>query len=162
MTTPMMLDGAEGPSPFGKWQNEGIDALPYASTDVLPEGWRVGVDQMVQEEMRRMKKRPKAYVDEMVAAREIDWRSCPLLHKEFEKVAKGEGGMPDVDETRYSLQLPPKSKRLDADAWEACVRNAQTHMEHQTLKIQNLELVSKFGTNAWRAHNAQLEAAIAT
>ena len=37
MTTPMMLDGAEGPAPFGRWENEvSNDALPYA--DVLPEG----------------------------------------------------------------------------------------------------------------------------
>ena len=57
MTTPMMLDGAEVPAVFGRWENEeSNDALPYA--DVLPEGWRAGVDQLVQEEMRRMKKRP--------------------------------------------------------------------------------------------------------
>jgi len=124
MTTPMMLDGADGPAPFGRWENEDSnDALPYA--DVLPEGWRAGVDQLVQEEMRRMKKRPKDYLAEMVPAREIDWRGCPLLRKEFERVEKGGGRMPPPDAARYELAPPPKSKRGDEDAWEAAVRNAR-------------------------------------
>jgi pre-mRNA-splicing factor SPF27 len=161
MTTSMMIDGAEGPSPFGRWENESAnDALPYA--DVLPEGWRAGVDQLVQEEMRRMKKRPKDYLDEMVPAREIDWRGCPLLQKEFDRVAAGSGGMPPPDATRYELAPPPKSKRSDEDAWEAALRNARAQLEHQALRIQNLELAAKFAPNAWRAQNASLEAAITT
>ena len=159
MTTPMMLDGAEGPAPFGRWENEvSNDALPYA--DVLPEGWRAGVDQLVQEEMRRMKKRPKDYLAEMVPAREIDWRGCPLLRKEFERVEKGGGRMPPPDATRYELAPPPKSKRGDEGAWESALRDARAHLEHQTTRVQNLELAVKFAPDAWRTHNASLEAAI--
>jgi pre-mRNA-splicing factor SPF27 len=159
MTTPMMLDGAEVPALFGRWENEeSNDALPYA--DVLPEGWRAGVDQLVQEEMRRMKKRPKDYLAEMVPAREIDWRGCPLLRKEFERVEKGGGRMPPPDATRYELAPPPKSKRGDEGAWESALRDARAHLEHQTTRAQNLELAVKFAPDAWRTHNASLEAAI--
>ena len=83
----MMLDGAAAPS---RWVNEDVDALPYA--DVLPEGWRADVDRLMQEEMRRMKKRPKDYLAEMAPAREIDWSGCPLLEKEFARVAEGKRG----------------------------------------------------------------------
>ena len=81
MSTPAMLAGPGGAS---RWVNEDIDALPYA--DELPEGWRADVDRLVQEEMRRMKKRPKDYLEEMPPAREIDWSGCPLLEKAFARV----------------------------------------------------------------------------
>jgi hypothetical protein len=162
MTPPMLLDGGSTvPAPFGRWENLDIDALPY--TDVLPEGWRPDVDQLVQEEMRRMKKRPIDYLGAMGPAFEIDWGGCPLLQKEFERVQKGgAGGMPAPDTARYDLNPPPKSKRGDEDAWYAAVRNARSSLEHQTLRVQNLELAAKFAPNAWRAHNASLEAAITT
>ena len=68
--------------------------------------------------------------------------------------------MPPPDSTRYSLPPPPKSKRDDPEAWEAAVKNAKAQLEHQTLRIQNLELMLKYGPNQWRAYNASLEAAI--
>ena len=157
MTTPMMLDGAGAPS---RWANEAVDALPYA--DVLPEGWREDVDRLINEEMRRMSKRPKDYLAEMAPAREIDWSRCPLLEKEFKRVAEGKGNMPPPDEARYELDPPPLNKRNDENAWEVAVKNARAQLEHQALRIQNLELAAKFGTNAWRAHNASLEAAVST
>jgi hypothetical protein len=40
---PMMLDSAEA----SRWVSDDIDALPYA--DVLPENWRAGVDQLINE-----------------------------------------------------------------------------------------------------------------
>ena len=39
-------------------------------------------------------------------------------------------------------------------------RYAKAQLEHQALRIQNLELAAKFSPNAWRAHNASLDAAI--
>lgn len=158
MTTPMMLDGADGAST--RWVNDDVDALPYA--DTLPEDWRAGVDQLINEEMRRMSKRPKDYLAEMAPAYELDFKGCPMLAKEFKRVVGGESGMAPPDSTRYELAPPPKSKRNDENAWQVAVANARAQLEHQALRIQNLELASKFAPNAWRAHNASLEAAIAT
>ena len=70
--------------------------------------------------------------------------------------------MSPPDATRYELAPPPKSKRGDEDAWEAAVRDARAHLEHQTLRIQNLELAAKFAPDAWRTNNASLEAAVST
>ena len=144
-----------GPGGASRWVNEDIDALPYA--DELPEGWRADVDRLVQEEMRRMKKRPKDYLEEMPPAREIDWSGCPLLEKAFARVAEGKGGLDRPDGARYELAPPPKNKRNDEKAWEVAVKNARAQLEHQTLRVQNLELAAKFAPAAWRAHNAHLE-----
>jgi hypothetical protein len=153
----MLLDSAEQKST--RWNNPLIDALPYA--DVLPEGWRETADQLVQEEMRRMTKRPKDYLAEMAPAKEIDWSKCPLLEPEFRRVEKGTGEkIAQPDNSRYNLDPPPKSKRDDPEAWEKANNNAKAQLEHQKLRIENLELMMKFAPNAWRAHNAMLEAAI--
>jgi pre-mRNA-splicing factor SPF27 len=112
--------------------------------------------------MHRMKKGPKDYLAEMPPAHELTFKGCPLLKKEFERVASGGGAMPPPDSTRYELAPPPKSKRGDENAWEVAVANARSQLEHQGLRIQNLELAQKFAPNAWRAHNASLEAAIMT
>jgi pre-mRNA-splicing factor SPF27 len=154
--TPMMLDGADGAST--RWVNDAIDALPYA--DVLPENWRAGVDQLVNEEMRRMAKRPKDYLAELAPVHELSFKGCPLLAKEFARVAKVGGSMPPPDSSRYSLNPPLESQRGDENAWEVAVKNARAQLEHQALRIQNLELAAKFSPNAWRAHNASLDAAI--
>ena len=130
-----------GPGGASRWVNEDIDALPYA--DELPEGWRADVDRLVQEEMRRMKKRPKDYLEEMPPAREIDWSGCPLLEKAFARVAEGKGGLDRPDGARYESAPPPKNKRNDEKAWEVAVKNARAQLEHQTLRVQNLELAAK-------------------
>ena len=155
---PMLLDGAEQKS--SRWNNPLIDALPYA--DVLPEGWRETSDQLVQEEMRRMTKRPKDYLAEIAPAKEIDWSKCPLLEQEFRRVEKGTGEkIAQPDGSRYNLDPPPKSKRDDPAEWEKANDNAKAQLEHQKLRIENLELMQKFAPQAWRAHNAALDAAIA-
>ena len=156
MASPMMLDGADGAS--NRWVNDAIDAPPYA--DRLPENWREEVDRLINEEMRRMSKRPKDYLAEMDAARELRLTGCPMVEKELERVAAGSGGLPPPDGSRYELAPPPKSKRGDENAWVVAVKNARAQLEHQALRIQNLELAMKFAPNAWRAHNASLEAAI--
>jgi len=154
----MLLDGAEQKS--SRWNNPLIDALPYA--DVLPEGWRETSDQLVQEEMRRMTKRPKDYLAEIAPAKEIDWSKCPLLEQEFRRVEKGTGEkIAQPDGSRYNLDPPPKTKRDDPAEWEKANDNAKAQLEHQKLRIENLELMQKFAPQAWRAHNAALDAAIA-
>ena len=68
--------------------------------------------------------------------------------------------MPQPDKERYNLEPPPLNKRDKIDAWESAIANAQAALEHQALRITNLELIAKFAPNAWRAHNASQEASI--
>jgi pre-mRNA-splicing factor SPF27 len=109
-----------------------------------------------------MTKRPKDYLAEIAPAKEIDWSKCPLLEQEFRRVEKGTGEkIAQPDGSRYNLDPPPKSKRDDPAEWEKANDNAKAQLEHQKLRIENLELMQKFAPQAWRAHNAALDAAIA-
>ena len=56
---------------------------------------------------------PKDYLAEMDPAVEINFKGCPLLEKEFKKVAEGKGGMGAPDTARYELAPPPLNKRTD-------------------------------------------------
>jgi pre-mRNA-splicing factor SPF27 len=69
--------------------------------------------------------------------------------------------LPPPDTSRYRLDPPTESAAEDPAAWQAALDNAKAQLEHQALRIQNLELLHKYGGNAWRASNASVEAAIA-
>ena len=53
--------------------------------------------------------------------------------------------MPALDTSRYRLEPPLANKKHDLGAWKACVDNAHSQLEHQYLRIMNLELMLKFG-----------------
>ncbi|CAH1775666.1 unnamed protein product [Owenia fusiformis] len=55
--------------------------------------------------------------------------------------------------SRYELPQPPGGKMTDISAWTECVENSQAQLEHQALRIQNLELMSKYGASMWKSHN---------
>ncbi len=59
--------------------------------------------------------------------------------------------MPALDMTRYRLDPPSQAQRNDLAAWRAAIDNAHAQLEHQYNRIQNLELMLKFGPNTWRA-----------
>ena len=57
---------------------------------------------------------------------------------------------------RYELPTPPAGKLTDLAAWQESVDNSQAQLEHQSLRILNLELMSEYGAAAWRSHNSVL------
>merc|ERR1712039_247774 len=44
-------------------------------------------------------------------------------------------------------------------AWDHAVQNAQAQLEHQATRLDNLDLLQKYGSNLWRVHLNSLEAA---
>lgn len=54
---------------------------------------------------------------------------------------------------RYELPQPPAGKMTDVAAWQECVDNSQAQLEHQALRILNLELMADFGVPGWKAYN---------
>merc|ERR1711944_347495 len=57
---------------------------------------------------------------------------------------------------RYELPTPPAGKMTDVAAWNECVDNSMAQLEHQRTRITNLELMSEFGTEAWKIYNEVL------
>lgn len=66
--------------------------------------------------------------------------------------------MPPVDASRYRLDPPSAAHKADPAAWKSAVDNAHSQLEHQGLRILNLELLLKYGPNSWRAQNQGLDA----
>ena len=78
-----------------------------------------------------------------------------FLSQELERVStktKISGGL---DSSRYSLPAPPS--HAPVEAYEKALNNAGSQTEHQQLRLGNLELMNKYGANAWRVSNFLVE-----
>jgi pre-mRNA-splicing factor SPF27 len=53
--------------------------------------------------------------------------------------------------------MPTKEKKHDVAAWKSAVDNAHAQVEHQRNRARNLELMSMYGTQAWKMRGGQLE-----
>ncbi|KAG8443431.1 hypothetical protein GDO86_012009 [Hymenochirus boettgeri] len=56
----------------------------------------------------------------------------------------------------YELPAPSSGQRNDITAWQECVNNSMAQLEHQAVRIENLELMSQHGCNAWKVYNETL------
>uniref|UniRef100_A0A673Z058 Pre-mRNA-splicing factor SPF27 n=2 Tax=Salmo TaxID=8028 RepID=A0A673Z058_SALTR len=57
---------------------------------------------------------------------------------------------------RYELPAPSSGQKNDITAWQDCVNNSMAQLEHQAVRIENLELMAHYGTNAWKVYNDNL------
>ena len=111
---------------------------------------------MVEEETRRY--RPtKNYLENVLPATTLMTAfETPLMKAEFDRVAS-RSPMDTLSMKRYELPTPPAAKLSDVAAWNECVDNSMAQLEHQRTRITNLELMSEFGTEAWKIYNKVLE-----
>ncbi|KAF9572621.1 hypothetical protein EC968_009613 [Mortierella alpina] len=143
-------------------------------------GARTLVDKLIASEMKRMPK-PR---DPSALFPDIElFKDNELIQQELERVRKGKPMENALDMTRYQLEPPSaqSSGATSTDApngapaettitpsaseelpegratWIKALENADAQLEHQNQRILNLELVQKFGGNAWNVHNYQLE-----
>ncbi|KAJ1719338.1 hypothetical protein LPJ53_005890 [Coemansia erecta] len=82
------------------------------------------------------------------------FRNSELLRKEYERVRDGRS-LPPFDVERYKLEAPADSS--DAETWKQAADNAGAQLEHQNIRLVNLELLQQFGANAWKLSNYQKE-----
>ncbi len=54
---------------------------------------------------------------------------------------------------RYELPAPSSGQKNDITAWQDCVNNSMAQLEHQAVRIENLELMAQYGANAWKVSN---------
>lgn len=157
MAAPLQLEYHGKAAATGHWRRgqELIDSLPYI--DPLTPDVKATVDGLIEEEMRSSTKRPADYLKELPPLPPARFEGHPLLQREYERV-RALQPMPALDVTRYRLDPPPQSKRNDHAAWVAAVNNAHAQLEHQLNRILNLELLLKFGPNAWRGQTQSDEA----
>lgn len=111
------------------------------------------VNQLVEEETRRY--RPtKNYLD-FLATPDYEAFETPILKKEFERISKRQP-MDLLSMKRYELPQPTANQKHDITSWTEAVENSMAQLEHQAERIENLELLSKYGSASWRIHNETL------
>ncbi|KAJ2068670.1 hypothetical protein GGI08_000749 [Coemansia sp. S2] len=127
-----------------------LDSLPYIDKEYDDPAIRSQVLEMIQEEMGRMS--PPA-----IPRSTSLFKNSELLRKEYERVKSGRP-LPPFDIDRYKLEAP---KEANIDEWQWASDNAASQLEHQNIRLVNLELLQQFGANAWKLSNFQKERMLA-
>jgi len=84
--------------------------------------------------------------------------ASPLLAAALQRVEAGAQPLAaptdGLDTARYGLPGPETD---DEASWRAAFDNASAQLEHQRLRLGTLDLMGRFGANAWRIDNFLLE-----
>ncbi|PVU94398.1 hypothetical protein BB559_003018 [Furculomyces boomerangus] len=129
-----------------------IDALPYVDKEYDDPGMKKIVDDLISDEMKNNISKDKFTIPKS----ETIFKKNPLMRSEYERKRRGENMAP-FDTSRYRLQPPSGSAENDPKEWEKSMKNAKSQLEHQDIRIENLELLSMYGQRSWVMHNDFLE-----
>lgn len=136
-----------------------IDALPYIDMQYNDDNMQAAVDALITDEMVASMKTPDDFLDDLkLPDHKVKWES-PFLQSQWDNIKQGEITTP-LDRSKYQVPPPPADKRDDLEAWQTAVDNAHAQLETQYLRLVNLDLLSKYGPNAWLTHGNDLEAIV--
>ncbi|RKP11904.1 Pre-mRNA-splicing factor SPF27 [Piptocephalis cylindrospora] len=135
-----------------------LDALPYVDKEVDAPGMRDLAEGLIEEELAR-KKAPSTADSELPKAISL-FESNPFLKDAYERTVTVKANDTDagVDFSRYTLAEP--SKEDGPEKWESAVDMAKATLEHQRLRMCNLELMQRYGTMMWKGHTSQLDVGV--
>ncbi|KHJ44291.1 ribosomal protein S4 [Trichuris suis] len=150
-----------------------VDALPYIDQG-YDENMRAAALALIEEECQRyppsrnyLRDLPLISLDTFLVARklslssvEVPFWQTPVLRNEMERLESGRP-MELLNMKRYELPGPPAAKQSDITSWQEAVANSKTQLEHQDLRILNLELMADYGPDVWREYSERVAKLVA-
>lgn len=130
-----------------------VDALPYFDQGYDAPGVREAAAALVEEETRRY--RPTKNYLSYLSTPDYSAFETEIMRNEFERLSARQP-LELLSMKRYELPAPSSGQRNDITAWQECVNNSMAQLEHQAVRIENLEIMSQHGCNAWRVYNEKL------
>ncbi|XP_074833734.1 pre-mRNA-splicing factor SPF27 isoform X2 [Carettochelys insculpta] len=127
-----------------------VDALPYFDQGYEAPGVREAAAALVEEETRRY--RPTKNYLSYLPTPDYSAFETEIMRNEFERLAARQP-IELLSMKRYELPAPSSGQKNDITAWQECVNNSMAQLEHQAVRIENLELMSQHGCNAWKVYN---------
>lgn len=133
-------------APEQGWQRQLhlIDSLAYV--DGITGDEKKMAQELIEEEMRVMNKRPEEYLKETPRFASVSTETLSSSGRPSER---------RLDTTRYDLPSPLENTE---EAYSIALDNARAQLEHQKARVVNLQLLQKYGPVSWRAHNEVLSA----
>ncbi|GLT63521.1 hypothetical protein SLA2020_360800 [Shorea laevis] len=156
----LMLEAApEAARPWASTSNaEIVDALPYIDDDYGNPKVKEEIDRLIEEEMRRSAKKPADFLKDLPSLPKFNFENHPMIAKEYERVRAGRPPVTLDFSSRYQIEPPPMSKRNDESAWKQSLQRAQRSLQHQVTRLENLDLMLKYGPDVWRQNNQRFKA----
>ncbi|XP_069797603.1 pre-mRNA-splicing factor SPF27 isoform X2 [Narcine bancroftii] len=130
-----------------------VDALPYFDQGYDAPGVREAAAALVEEETRRY--RPTKNYLSYLPTPDYSAFETEIMRNEFERLAARQP-MELLSMKRYELPAPSSGQKNDITAWQESVNNSMAQLEHQAVRIENLDLMSQHGSNAWKVYNDNL------
>uniref|UniRef100_A0A8C2FIB7 Pre-mRNA-splicing factor SPF27 n=2 Tax=Cyprinus carpio TaxID=7962 RepID=A0A8C2FIB7_CYPCA len=124
-----------------------VDALPYFDQGYDAPGVREAAAALVEEETRRY--RPTKNYLSYLPTPDFSAFETDIMRNEFERLSARQP-MELLSMKRYELPAPSSGQKNDITAWQDCVNNSMAQLEHQAVRIENLELMAQYGSNAWK------------